>query len=390
MSHLTETEDHFSGAWWPKRKTLAFERGQGCELFDEDGTPYLDLTAGYGTLPLGYSHPEVTSAISEQAQTLNACPNNLYSAARARYLEKLGDFLPAHLDRVFLCNSGTEANEAAIKFALLATGRPRLVAVKGSFHGRTLGALAATWSPAGRKPFEAVLGETTFVARDDHDALDDALQNDAAAMVLEVIQGEGGVYPLDASYLLRAQALCRERGALLIVDEVQTGFGRTGAPFACTAAGLDPDLVTLGKGIGGGFPLAAVAHTSAVSEKLSPGCHGTTFGGNALACAAGSATLDVLVREGLHERAAKTGERFIARLQERVAPLPLVKGIRGRGLMVGIQLRQRAGRYLAALCDQHHILALPAGPNVIRFLPPLIVEEDALSSAVDALEDVLQ
>ncbi len=390
MSTLTETEDRYTGTWWPKRTTTAFERGSGCELFDEDGAAYLDLTAGYGTLPLGYSHPEVVAAISDQAQRLNACPNNLYSGPRARYLEKLASFLPDHLGRVFLCNSGTEANEAAIKFAVLATERPHLVAVKGSFHGRTLGALAATWSPAGRKPFEEIIGQTTFVTRDDEDALDEALDDSVAALILEVVQGEGGVFPLASSFLERAQTLCRERGVLLIVDEVQTGFGRTGSRFASQAAGLEADLMTLGKGIGGGFPLAAVAHTSAVSEKLSPGCHGTTFGGNALACAAGSATLDVLLRDQLDLHAAELGASLLENLDQRVAPLSLVKEIRGRGLMIGIQLRQRAGRFLAALCEEHHVLALPASPNVIRLLPPLTVNQSDLDRAVDALAEVLQ
>ena len=409
MSALTDAEDRIAGTWWTKRRTPAMARGEGCELIDEQGRRYLDFTSAYGTSPLGYGHPELVRALCAQAEQLAACPGNLYSAPRAHYLERLAGFLPEHLSSVFLCNSGTEANEAAIKFAALATGRSRLVAIEGGFHGRTIGALAATWNPAGRKPFERLLPEATFVARDDEAALDRAVDERVAAVLLEVIQGEGGVHPLSAGFLASAQRLCRERGALLIVDEVQTGFARTGtwfahrhpdlapdpidpdrmAPDLLTQDSSAPDLITMAKGIGGGFPLGAVAYTERVAEALSAGCHGTTFGGNPLACAAGAATLDVLERERLDERAAGLGAVLLGALRERLARVALVREVRGRGLMAGVELRQRAGRYLAALTEEHGILALAAGPNVIRLLPPLICTEEQIDLVVDALAKAL-
>ena len=389
MSELTEAEDRIAGTWWTKRRTPAMARGEGCELIDEEGRRYLDFTSAYGTSPLGYGHPELVRAIREQTEELNACPSNLYSAPRARYLERLAAFLPEHLTGVFLCNSGTEANEAAIKFAALATGRSRLVAVKGGFHGRTLGALAATWNPAGRTPFAGLLHEAAFVERDDQDALERAIDDRVAAVLLEVIQGEGGVHPLAAGFLETAQRLCRQRGALLIVDEVQTGFGRTGSWFAHSRFDLEPDLMTLAKGIGGGFPMGAVAHSERVAGALSAGCHGTTFGGNPLACAAGAATLAVLERERLDERAAELGAVLLGALRGRLRDVAQVRDVRGRGLMAGVELRQRAGRTFAALTEEHGILALAAGPNVVRLLPPLVCTEEQIERVVDALAKAL-
>lgn len=389
MTELTTTEATIAGAWSKRRDTAAFVRGEGCWLFDETGERYLDMTSAYGVACLGHCHPAVTRAITEQAQSLIACPQNLYSAERARYFSALAAVLPESLRQIFPCNSGTEAIEAALKLARLASGRQGVVAVKGSFHGRTAGALSATWNPKTREPFEPLLGGVTFVNPNRTDELESAIGDDTSCFVTEVIQGESGVNLLDAEFLGSAQELCRERGALLVVDEIQTGIGRTGSWFAHTEVGLEPQIMTLAKGLGGGFPIGATCFTETIAESLFPGAHGSTFGGNPLACAAARATLETLSADGVIESAREKGEHFRALLTDRLAEVPLVREIRGRGLMIGVELRQRAGRVIAKLNDDHRVLALPAGLNVVRFLPPLVVDEDQMELTTEALARAL-
>lgn len=383
-------EDRRLGTWAPRRPTPPMVGGEGCELIAENGDRYLDLTAGYGVCCLGYNHPALVEAIRRQADRLTFCPLNVSSAVRAEYVETLASVLPDALDRVFLCNSGTEAVEGAIKFAALATGRSRTVALRNSFHGRTLGALAMTWNPAARRPYAGLLHDAAFV-QPEAAAIEEAVSGETAAVVLEPVQGEGGVNVLGDDVLLAARRACDEHGALLVLDEVQSGFGRCGRWFAHQhTAGLEPDLMAMAKGIGSGFPLGAIAYGERVAEALRPGSHGSTYGGNPLACAAGLAVIETLRSLDLPARAAATGARFVEALGSGFASNARVREVRGRGLMIGIVLRERAGRHIARLATEHRVLTLPAGPNVIRLLPPLIVTDGELERGAEAIQAVLE
>jgi acetylornithine/LysW-gamma-L-lysine aminotransferase len=289
------------------------------------------------------------------------------------------------LDRVFFCNSGTEAVEAAIKFARLATGRPGTIAAMRGFHGRTCGALSLTWNKRYRQPFEPLLLNVSHVPYNNAAALDAAVSGTTAAVILEVVQGEGGVYPIDPAYLAAARRICSERGALLIIDEIQTGFGRTGQMFAYQHTAVVPDLVCCAKSLAGGLPMGAVLLGPAVTG-LQPGLHGSTFGGNPLACAAARAALTAIAEEELVAAAAAKGAYLLERL--RAIPSPVVREVRGLGLMIGIELKEKVAPYLQAL-QARHILALNAGMTVIRLLPPLVVTYPQLDELVAALTDVL-
>ncbi len=382
---IQELESQHTSGLYTKRP-LAIVRGQGARLWDSDGHEYLDCVGGQGAGNLGHANPVVAQAIANQAATLISCPEMFYNDKRAALMAKLTALAPAGLDRVFLCNSGAEANEAAFKFARLQTGRRQIIAFMRGFHGRTMGALSATWEKKYREPFEPLVPDFTHLAYNDVAALTAAVTDQTAAVVLEVIQGEGGVRPGTAEFLLAAQQLCRAHGALLIVDEVQTGFGRTGTMFASESVGLQPDLLCLAKSIAGGLPMGAVLFNDRVGQ-LPPQVHGSTFGGNPLACAASLAAIGYLESEHLADRAAELGAWFLERLKQ--IQSPLIREVRGRGLMVGIELKQKVTPYLQALMLEHRVLALPAGLTVLRFLPPLVIERADLARAADAVEAVL-
>ncbi|MEM1448539.1 MAG: aspartate aminotransferase family protein [Planctomycetota bacterium] len=378
----TET-DHGAGCVRPR--PLAFVDGEGARLYTESGEEYLDASASYGVASLGHAHPRVTAAIADQARRLVALTPSYANDARARYLDALTAVLPAPLDRAFLCNSGTEAVEAGLKISRLATERHGVVACARGFHGRTMGALSATAERAHRAPFTPLLQGVGHVRYGDAAALDEAITEETGAVVLEVIQGEGGVRPAPDGYLAEARRLCDERGALLVFDEVQTGFGRTGTLFACEREGVVPDVLCLGKGIAGGVAMGAAAFGPRVGA-LPPGSHGSTFGGNPLACAAAHATLETLLDHDIPRRAAALGEHA----QERLAPLVggAAREVRGRGLMVGIELRTKVAPVLAALLERR-VVALSAGRNVLRLLPPLVIEEDEWDAVLDRVLEVL-
>lgn len=372
----------------PRRGETVIVSGDGCWMTDADGQRYLDLTASQGVAMLGYNHPALTGAIQQQAARLHACPNFFYNDTRAAFLEKLIAVTPPHLTRAFLANSGAEAIDGAIKFARLATGRAGIVAAKGSFHGRTVGAVSLTWNPKYRRKFEPLLPGVSHIKFNDSAELDAAVTDDTAAVVLEVIQGEGGVNEATDDFLADAQRLCQERGALLVIDEIQTGFGRTGKWFGFQHFGLEPDIIALAKGLGGGFPMGAIVYTDRVQEPLFSGAHGSTFGGNPLASAAGLAALTVY-QDGLIEQAEQAGEALRQKLDVAIGQRKIVREIRGRGLMLGIDLRTKAVPFLKALMEEHRILALPAGSTVLRLLPPLILNDDETELAVDAIAAVL-
>jgi len=360
-------------------------RGQGARLWDADGREYIDCIGGHGVANVGHANPDVAQAICEQAQVLLVGPAGYYNDKRALLLRELTRIAPPGLDRAFLCNSGAEANEAAFKFARVATGRTRIIAAMRGFHGRTFGALSATWRKEYREPFEPLVPDFDFVPYNRLERLEKTMDDRTAAVVLEVVQGEGGVNPGDGDYLRGAQALCRERGVLFIADEVQTGFGRTGRMFACEHYGLEPDMMCVAKSIAGGVPMGAVLLGERVGE-LPKKVHGSTFGGNPLACAAALAAIAFIEREHLPERAAELGERLLAGL--RAIDSPVVREVRGLGLMVGVELKTPSAPYLAALAERG-VLGLSAGSTVMRFLPPLVITAEEIDTVIEATAAVL-
>jgi LysW-gamma-L-lysine/LysW-L-ornithine aminotransferase len=382
---IMEIEDaHTSGAYFKRPLTLV--RGQGCTVWDDEGNAYLDATSGQGVALLGHSHPAVSAAVAQQASTLITCPEIFYNGQRSGLYMLLSSLTPGDLNRFFLCNSGAEAIEGALKVAALLTGRSQVVAARNSFHGRTLGALSLTWNPKYREPFEHwTAANVTHINFNDLAAADEAITDATAAVVVEVVQGEGGVFVADAEYLQGLRRLCTERGALLIIDEIQTGLGRTGRWFAFEHAEILPDIITLGKGLAGGIPMGAVCWRESLGT-IPQGTHGSTFGGNPLSCAAAIAALTVLCDEQLPRRSAELGAWLLEEL--RAIDHPAIREVRGLGLIVGLQLRSRVTPVLKNLQDRG-VLALPAGFNVLRLLPPLIITEAELQHIINAIKDSL-
>ena len=377
-------DQHRSGVYG--KRPVTFVRGAGTTVWDAAGRSYLDCAVGIGVANLGHCHPAIVAAIQAQAATLITAPEFAYNDRRAQLISRLSHHLPGDIDRLFLCNSGTEAVEAALKFARLSTGRSQIIATRRGFHGRSLGALSATHNPKYRKPFLPLVPDFDHIPFNDVAAAETAIGAQTAAVLIEVIQGEGGVRPATAEFLRVLRQRCDEMGALLIVDEIQTGFGRTGRFFACDHYGLEPDLITLGKAIAGGLPMGAVGLGPAV-QGLQPGHHGSTFGGNPVACAAALAVLDLLENGLLIENAAHIGAAWRRALRE--LNLPQVREIRGRGLMVGLELRERAMPWVKAL-QARGTIALTAGPNVLRFLPPLIIQPAELEQVTVSLREIAE
>jgi len=377
-------DQHTSGFY--RKQPIAIVRGNGARLWDADGKEYIDCMSGHGVAIIGHANPYVAKAVSEQARCLITCAEAFYNDRRAELLAKLAEITHPSLERAFLCNSGTEAIEGAIKMARLVTGRKKIVAAMRGFHGRTMGALSATWRKEYREPFEPLVPGFVHIPYNNLAAMEEALGGDVAAVILEVVQGEGGVVVGDGDYLRGVQRLCRERGVLFVVDEVQTGFGRTGRMFACEHHGLEPDLMCLAKGIAGGVPMGAIMIHQRLGE-FPKRAHGSTFGGNPLACAAALAAIRYIEDYKLVERAAELGADFLQRLRE--LDSPLIREIRGLGLIIGVELRRKAPPYLAALAERG-ILALSAGATVMRFLPPLVISKEEIDVVAEAVGEVLK
>jgi [amino-group carrier protein]-gamma-(L-lysyl/L-ornithyl)-L-glutamate aminotransferase len=374
---------HDSGVF--AKRPIALARGQGARVWDSEGKEYIDCIGAYGAANVGHCHPRVVAVMQAQAAKLTLCPGTIYNEERSLLLERLTSLAPAGLDRAFLCSTGTEANEGALKLARLVSGRPGVVAAMRGFHGRTYGSLSATWDQKYREPFAPLVPGFSHVPYDNLAKMDAAITDETGAVILEVVQGEGGVRPGSGDYLRGVQELCRERGALLIIDEVQTGMGRTGKLFACEHHGLTPDLLTLAKSLGGGMPVGAVLLGERIKD-LPLGCHGSTFGGNALACAVARAALEVIVDEDLAGRAARLGAHAIERL--RALDAPQVREVRGLGLLLGVELKGKSTPVVQALLERS-VLALPAGPTVLRLLPPLVITDEELERVLDALAESL-
>ena len=362
-----------------------FERGEGVHLWDADGRRYTDLLSGLAVNALGHAHPAVTAAITAQLGRLGHVSNFFASEQQVRLAERLAAFTGAEKTRVFFTNSGTEANEAAFKITRL-TGRTRIVAMDGAFHGRTMGALAITANEKYRAPFEPLPGDVTFVPFGDVDALRAVVDETVAAVVIETVQGENGVVPAPAGFLQAARELTAEAGALLWIDEVQTGLGRCGEYLSHAADGVVADLVTLAKGLGNGFPIGACLASGAAAELIQPGMHGTTFGGNPVAAAAGNAVLDVL-DGGVLDRARETGAWLADQL--RALNHPRIVEVRGRGMLLGVVLTDDvAPAVAAAALDAGWVINAPR-PSVLRVAPPLISTRDDLQGFLDALPTLL-
>ncbi|TLZ77993.1 MAG: aspartate aminotransferase family protein [Methanobacteriota archaeon] len=369
----------------PKREPT-FVRGSMATLWDEDGNEYIDCGASFGVGNLGHCNPAVVEAIQQQARDLIHVGPTFGTKAKAEFTDKLLSIAPTGLGRVFLSNSGSEAVEAALKFARAATGRKTIIAAMRGFHGRTMGALSATWRRDFREPFEPLVPGFEHVPYNDIAALEAAVDEGTAAVILEAVQGEGGVHVATLEYLPAARDVCDRAGALLIIDEIQTGMGRTGRMFAIERWNVKPDIVTLAKSLAGGVPIGATLTTEAV-ERAFQGSHNSTFGGNPLACAAGTAAIDYAVRERLWARAEKLGAMALVGLRGLKAPS--VREVRGLGLMIGIELRGKAAPVLQALQDEG-VIAIGGGSSVIRLLPPLVIPEDQWSFALDALGRALR
>ena len=365
-------------------KPIRIERGEGPYLYADDGTEYLDMGATYACAPVGHCHPAVVEATVEQARKLFFVQASYPNDARDACYERLVDVAPGDLEKVWLCNSGTEANEAALKFARSATGRSKIVATMRSFHGRTMGSLATTWRKAYRDPYEPLIGDVEFVPFGDEEALAETVDSDTAAVIVEPVQGEGGINPAPEGYLPAVREITAENDTAMIVDEVQTGIGRTGSMWAVDHEGVVPDVLTTAKGLGSGLPIGASLCADWIAADAGP--HGSTFSGGPVVSAAATATLDVLEAENLTENAADVGSYLRMRIEE--ADLP-VRDVRNAGLMMGIEVKRGSNRVVRDLAIEHQILALPAGRSVVRFLPPLVIDRDHADRVFEALSDVL-
>lgn len=379
---------HHSGA--VGRRPVALVRAKGARLWDSQGKEYIDCAAAQGWANVGHSHPVVTAAIQKQAETLVASQESSFNDQRALWLADMAATFQSSLGwtdcAIHPSNSGAEANEAALKFARFQTGRKGFVAAGRGFHGRTMGALSVTANKKYRDSFEPLLSGVTHVPYNNLEAAALAIGDDTAAVIVEIVQGEGGVFPGETNYFQGLRRLCNERGALLIVDEIQTGVGRTGRWLACEHHKLSPDIVTLGKSIGGGLPLGVTAWPKRLGL-FESGTHGSTFGGGPLVCAASRAVIEVMAEERLVERAETLGMWLLSEL--RGLHSSQVREVRGLGLMIGLELRSKVTRVLQQLMEQG-VWALPAGLNVLRLLPPLVIEQADLERVVSTIGKLLK
>jgi acetylornithine/LysW-gamma-L-lysine aminotransferase len=383
MDRLKSIEDTHSVELFAKRG-IQLVKGEDVYVWDSDGKKYIDCTSGQGVAGVGHANPAVVDAISKQAKILLTCTGSFYNDQRARLIEKLVEITPEGLEKVFLCNSGTESIEAALKFARLASGKTDFICVMKGFHGRTMGALSATYTPKYREDFQPLIPGFEYVPYNNFEKLVQKFTPKTTAVLLELVQGEGGVYPAEKEYITQVKDFCQENNLLLIIDEVQTGFGRTGKLFACEHYNVQPDILCLAKALGGGFPIGAVLTTSEV--KLGLGKHGTTFGGNPLASAAAVAALDFIIEKKLPENAAKMGAYFKEKFSSFESKI--IREVRQIGLMIGVELKVKSKPYIDKLQDKG-VLALPAGTNIVRFLPPLTIQQKHVDQVIAALVEVL-
>ena len=372
------------------REAICFSHGQGEHLWDLEGERYTDYVAGIAVNCLGHAHPELVRAISEQASRIIHVSNLYQIKEQADLGEAMASIVPSPLGRSLFCNSGAEANEAALKLAVKHTGRGKVVACRNSFHGRTSATLSVTGQEKYQKGFEPLLSKNVdFVTFNSIEELKNKVDGNTAAVILEPVQGEGGVIPADREYFRAVRDLCTDSGALMIVDEVQTGMGRTGKWFGFQHFGVVPDIISLAKALGGGVPIGAIVTTPDIAKTFTPGTHGTTFGGNPLACAAANAVIRTMKRDKLVERAADLGERWRSELRKISSNHPEVIDVRGLGLMIGVEMGDMAKEFQKFALSKRLLVNVSAG-KVVRLVPPLIISDASVGELNTALREFLK
>ncbi|NHI93239.1 MAG: aspartate aminotransferase family protein [Candidatus Lokiarchaeota archaeon] len=382
---IKNLEENYSG--WIIRRPLQLVSGSGVIVKDINGTEYIDCVGGNGVCITGHSHPKIIKAIKDQADKLITCPTIFYNEMRAKLYQKLAQITPKGLKKTFLSNSGAESIECAIKLARKATSKLEIIAMKQGFHGRTLGALSATWNPKYRTPFLPTESNMKHVRYGDIEDLKNAISEKTGAILLEAIQGEAGIVFPPEGYLQQVRDLCNVKDILLIVDEVQTGFGRTGKFFACEHENIQPDIMTMAKGIAGGIPMGATIAKEDVFDQLKPGEHYSTFGGNPLACASSLATINVIESEHLVENSAYLGTKLLDQLKESLSDVKIIKDIRGKGLFIAIELRVKNKEYVLKALERG-LLVLTSQKTILRFLPPIIINEDQINKIIEIMKNI--
>ncbi|MCP8317649.1 MAG: aspartate aminotransferase family protein [archaeon] len=376
-------DKHFADVY--ERFPIVIVKGQGAILWDTKGKEYIDCMGGYGVAIVGHCNKKVIDAINKQSKRLITCHGSLYNDVRASLLEKFVKISPKGLDEVYLCNSGAEAVECALKLARRYSGKPEVIAMTRGYHGKTFGALSATWNQKYRSPFLPLVPDIKFAQFGDADKVREAITEKTGAIIVEPIQGESGIYVAPNGFLKEIREICDEKNMTLIFDEIQTGFGRTGKMWACEHWNVIPDAICLAKGMAGGLPLGATLAKREIMSAFKTGDHTSTFGGNPLSCTAACATIDYILEENLIERAANLGMIFKKRLERIKANHRIVRDVRGLGLMLGMELRFDIKNILMKGIERGLII-LYSGKNILRFLPPLVISEEQIHKAMDMLE----
>ena len=381
------SEDQFMGNLY-QRFPVTIEKGEGSHVWDVDGKEYIDCMGGYGVALVGHKNKRVNDAIREQIDKIITVHSSLYNKTREEFLALLIGLAPKGLTQVHLNNSGAEAIEAAMKFARKFTGKKGMVAMKGSYHGKSFGALSLTFNPKYRKPFAPLVEKVSFASYGDIESLRSVIDEDTAFVILEPIQGESGIIVAPEGFLQEVRKICDEKGILLIFDEIQAGLGRTGRLWACDHWNTAPDILCLAKGIAGGVPMGATLVRPDILASMSKGEHSSTFGGNPISCAAGIAALKAITEDGLIENSEKMGKLFMEGLEKLKEKHSTIREIRGKGLMIGIEMKFEIKDILMELIKKG-VLMLYSGRNIIRILPPLVISEDDVTKVLHALDSVL-
>ncbi len=381
------SEDQFMGNLY-QRFPVTVEKGKGSHVWDIDGKEYIDCMGGYGVALVGHQNERVNNAIKEQVDKIITVHSSLYNKTREEFLKTLIGLAPKNLTQVHLNNSGAEAVEAAMKFARKFTGKKGMVAMKGSYHGKSFGALSLTFNPKYKKAFAPLVEKVSFASYGDIESLRSVIDDDTAFVILEPIQGESGIVVAPDGFLQEVRKLCDEKGILLIFDEIQAGLGRTGRLWACDHWNTTPDIMCLAKGIAGGVPMGATLVRPDILAAISKGEHSSTFGGNPLSCAAGIAALKALTEDGLIENSEKMGKIFREGLEKLKENHPIIREVRGKGLMIGVELKFEVRDVLMNLIKEG-VLMLYSGRNILRILPPLVITEEDITKVLQSLDSVL-
>ena len=370
------------------KKPVVITKGKGALVWDNNGREYVDCSSSYGVAALGHCHPKIVEAVKAQAEQLITCHSCYYNDKRAEFIEKLVKITPKGLDKAFLSNSGAESVECAIKLARKATGKTEIIALMGGYHGKTMGALSVTWDKKYREPFMPLIPDIKHVGPDNSAKVGEAITEKTAAIIMEPIRGEGGIRVPPDGYLEQVREICNRRGVLLIFDEVQTSFGRTGKNFGCENWGITPDIMCLAKPFAGGLPIGITVAKENIMSAFKVGDHSTTFSGSPLVCAAGCAAIDALVEEKLADKANANGKYFKTQLEGLAEKHKIIKEVRGLGLMLGMELRYDVYGVIAKTLNRG-VLVIDAGRTVVRLLPPLVITKPQIDRAVKALDEAL-